>query len=75
VVASRVGALPELVEESALVEPGDPTSLAEAIGRLWGDAGAGERGRERVRGLCGPDVVASGLRAVYGMDRAAGGRQ
>jgi len=65
VVASRVGALPELVEQEGLVEPGDPVALAQAIARLWGDAGTGERGRETVRGLCGPDVVARALRAVY----------
>jgi glycosyltransferase involved in cell wall biosynthesis len=71
VVASRVGALPELVEQRALVEPGDSGALAETIGRLWGDAAAGNRGRARVRELCGPEVVAEGLRAVYGMDRVA----
>jgi glycosyltransferase involved in cell wall biosynthesis len=65
VVASRVGALPELVEESALVEPGDPAALAQAIGRLWGDTAAGERGQTRVRELCGPETVADGLRRIY----------
>jgi glycosyltransferase involved in cell wall biosynthesis len=65
VVASRVGALPELVEESALVEPGDPAALAQTIGRLWGDAAAGERGRARVRELCGPEAVAAGLMRIY----------
>lgn len=68
VVASRVGALPELVEESALVEPGDPVALAEAIGRLWGDTAAGERGRTRVRELCGPETVADNLRRIYARD-------
>ncbi len=65
VVASRVGALPELVEKSALVEPGDPAALAQAVGRLWGDTAAGERGRTRVRELCGPETVADGLRRIY----------
>jgi glycosyltransferase involved in cell wall biosynthesis len=68
VVASRIGALPELVEESALVEPGDPVALADAIGRLWGDVAAGERGRARVRELCSPEVVATGLARVYRVD-------
>jgi glycosyltransferase involved in cell wall biosynthesis len=72
VVASRVGALPELVEQRALVEPGDSGALAEAIGQLWGDAAAGNRGRARVRELCGPEVVAEGLRAVYGIGLTAG---
>lgn len=74
VAATRVGALPELVEEAALVEPGDPVALAEAIGRLWGDAHAGERGRMRVRELCSPAVVAEGLAAVYGTDRSSAPR-
>ncbi len=65
VVASRIGALPELVEESALVEPGDPAALSQAIGRMWGDTAAGERGRVRVRELCGPQTVADGLRRIY----------
>ncbi len=72
VVASRVGALPELVEESALVEPGDAAALAQAIGRLWGDTAAGEQGRRRVSELCGPEVVTAGLRAAYGMDPITG---
>jgi glycosyltransferase involved in cell wall biosynthesis len=69
VVGSRVGALPELVEDAALVEPGDAEALAEAIGRFWGDAAAGERGKARVRELCAPEVVAEGLKVIYGMDR------
>jgi glycosyltransferase involved in cell wall biosynthesis len=68
VVASRIGALPELVEEDGLVEPGDPAELAHTIGRLWGDADAGERGRARVRERCSPGVVSEGLEAVYGTD-------
>jgi glycosyltransferase involved in cell wall biosynthesis len=74
VVASRIGALPELVEEQGLVEPGDPAALAHAIKRLWGDAAAGERGRARVREQCAPEVVARGLQAVYGTNLFAGHR-
>jgi glycosyltransferase involved in cell wall biosynthesis len=66
VVASSVGALPELVDEAGLAEPGDATSLAEAIGRLWRDAVAGDGARARVRALCAPEAVAEGLEAVYG---------
>ena len=55
VVASRIGALPELVEPEGLVDPGDATALAEAIGRRWRDMAAVERGRARVRELCAPD--------------------
>jgi glycosyltransferase involved in cell wall biosynthesis len=65
VAASRVGALPELVGEEGLVRAGDPEALAEAISRLAGDRAAGERGSERVRALCAPDVVASRLAAIY----------
>jgi glycosyltransferase involved in cell wall biosynthesis len=66
VVASRIGALPELLEESCLVAPGNPPALADAIRRIAGDATAGLRGRERVRSLCAPDSVARGLAQVYG---------
>lgn len=66
VAASRVGALPELVAELGLVEPGDVGGLSEAIGRLWGDGASAERGRARVRQLCAPQVVAERLREIYG---------
>jgi glycosyltransferase involved in cell wall biosynthesis len=65
VAASEVGAFPELLGPEALVAPGDPRALAEAIGRLAGDREAGERGRARVGELCSPDAVAGGLRAIY----------
>jgi glycosyltransferase involved in cell wall biosynthesis len=72
VVASRIGALTELVEPEALVDPGDAQALAEAIGRRWRDVSAGERGRARVQELCAPEVVAEGLAAIYGRNRATG---
>jgi glycosyltransferase involved in cell wall biosynthesis len=65
VAASRVGALPELVEEGGLVPAGDAGALADAISRRAGDRDAGERGRERVRSLCAPAVVADGLAKLY----------
>jgi glycosyltransferase involved in cell wall biosynthesis len=65
VAASRVGALPELVDGEGLVEPGDATALAGAIGRLWRNAPAGARARERARVACSPEMVAERLRAVY----------
>jgi hypothetical protein len=40
-------------------------ALARAITRLAGDRSAGERGRERVRALCAPEVVSEALAAVY----------
>jgi glycosyltransferase involved in cell wall biosynthesis len=75
VVASRIGALPELVEPEGLVDPGDATALAEAIGRRWRDMAAAERGRARVQELCAPAAVAAGLEAIYGTDRATGRQQ
>ena len=72
VAASRVGALPELVDPEALVPAGDAGALAGAIARLAGDREAGERGLERVRALCAPEVVADALADVY--DGRAGGQ-
>jgi len=66
VAASRVGALPELLEPDALVQAGDAAALAGAITRLAGDRAAGERGLQRIRALCAPEVVARALAGVYG---------
>jgi glycosyltransferase involved in cell wall biosynthesis len=65
VAASRVGALPELVDEQGLVPAGDAGALAQAIARLWGNGPAGERGRARVRELCAPETVATSLASIY----------
>ena len=71
VAASRIGALPELLDDESLVTPADAAALAEAIGRLAGDREAGERGRRRVRELCSPETVARGLASVYEQAGAA----
>jgi glycosyltransferase involved in cell wall biosynthesis len=65
VAASRVGALPELVDPQALVPADDAPALADAITRLAGDRAAGERGRERVRALCAPAALAPALAEIY----------
>jgi glycosyltransferase involved in cell wall biosynthesis len=65
VVASRVGALPELLEEVALAPPGDAPALAGAIAHVLTDPDAGRRGLERVGAVCAPDVVAHELASVY----------
>jgi glycosyltransferase involved in cell wall biosynthesis len=65
VAASDVGALPELVQPESLVPPGDAGALAQAIARLAGDRTSGARGRERVRALCAPEVVAGALAETY----------
>ncbi len=70
VVGSRIGALPEILAEDELVEPGDERALAQAILRLAGDRAAGERARVRIAAVCGPEVVADGLRGAYERARA-----
>src|ERR1039458_380393 len=65
VAASRVGALPELLDEQSLVPADDACALAEAIARLAGDRAAGARGLERVRALCAPETVAASLASIY----------
>jgi glycosyltransferase involved in cell wall biosynthesis len=65
VVASRIGALPELAEEDALAAPGDDRELAEVVTRRFGDAAAGARGLEVVRERCAPEAVAAALAAAY----------
>lgn len=65
VVASRVGALAELVEGEGLVVPGDASALAGAIRERWRDAAAGARAREYARMACSPHMVAQLLRVAY----------
>ncbi len=65
VAGSRIGALTELLEPSALARPGDAQELAGAIARVAGDREAGERSRRRVSELCSPDLLASRLSAIY----------
>jgi glycosyltransferase involved in cell wall biosynthesis len=73
VAASRVGALAELVEREGLVPAGDADALARAVASLAGDRAAGERGRERVRAMCSPEVVAEALAAIYDGHKRADG--
>ncbi len=65
VAASDVGALGELLEPQSLVAPGDPQALANTIQRLAGDRHSGDRGLERVRERCAPEVLAAKLASVY----------
>jgi glycosyltransferase involved in cell wall biosynthesis len=65
VVASAIGALPELLDEVSLATPGDASALADAIARVLADPDVGPRGRERVGAVCAPDVVARELARVY----------
>lgn len=72
VVATRVGGLAELVEDGAnglLVAPEDPAALAEALGRLAGDAGLrarmGAEGRRLAVGRFDLGVAARKHEVLY----------
>ena len=65
VVASAIGALPELCDPAGLVAPGDAAALAIAARGRFGDAEAGEDGRRRVLEVASPAAVAPALGAVY----------
>jgi glycosyltransferase involved in cell wall biosynthesis len=71
VVASRIGALPELVEHEVtglLAPPGDDAAFAEATRRALADPAAaswGEAGRERVQRIGDVDAHVRGLLAIY----------
>jgi glycosyltransferase involved in cell wall biosynthesis len=78
-VASRAGALPEVVgadgSAAVLVEPGDPSDLADALGALLGDAprrrALGVAGRRRVEARFTWTAVASATAEVYAETIAA----
>jgi len=65
VVASAIGALPELCDPAGLVAPGDAAALALAAAARFGDAEAGEAGRRRVLELASAAAIAPVLGAVY----------
>ncbi len=66
VVATRVGAFPELLgEQGPLVAPGDAPGLAAEMEDAVADADAGARAFERVQALCAPGRVARLLAEVY----------
>ena len=72
VVATRVSAIPEVVvdgETGLLVEPGDETSTAEAVGALLADRararGLGEAGRRRAQDEFSVDRMAERTQLVY----------
>ena len=83
VVATRVGGVPDLIEDGVhglLVEPGDPAALAAAVGRMLRDPEAarrmGEAARERRRdefdSRCDGAAPRGALRASGGRRRATG---
>lgn len=72
VVASRVGGIPEFVEDGKaglLVPPKSPAALAEAIGRLWSDRDLarrlGEYGRDHVVPRYSWDGLVDRLDSLY----------
>jgi glycosyltransferase involved in cell wall biosynthesis len=77
VIASRIGALPELIEHEQhglLVAPGDLAALTAAVRRALEDPAAarwGEAGRARARAACVPADHVRGLLALYDEARAA----
>ena len=71
VVASRIGALPELIEHDRtglLVPPGDEAALIAAVRRALTESAAlqwGAAGRERVLATGDPRLHTEGLLAIY----------
>jgi glycosyltransferase involved in cell wall biosynthesis len=73
VVATRVGGIPQLVDDGRtgyLVEPGDPEALRGALLRLLDDAQLrakmGAAGRERVTAICSWPQVTDQTLDAYG---------
>jgi len=73
-VASRVSAIPELIDDGVtglLVPPGDPAALAAALATLARDpdrrAALGAAGRERVRAAFGHEAGLDRLAARFGL--------
>jgi glycosyltransferase involved in cell wall biosynthesis len=73
VVATAVGALPELVDAGGLVASGDPDALAAAARARFGDEVAGAAGLKRIAALAAPAAVAEQLRSAYGLDPGGSG--
>lgn len=80
VIASRVGGIPELVEDGVtgwLIEPGNDEELRAALRRAMEDPGGlrdlGKAARCRALERVAPDVVGSQLQAGFGRCRKADG--
>jgi glycosyltransferase involved in cell wall biosynthesis len=77
VVATRVGGIPQLVQDGRtgyLVPPGDAKALRDRIQRLLADPQLrrrfGEAGRDRIEKLCSWDRVTDQTLEAYALDRA-----
>jgi len=68
IVATRVAAVPEVVTDGLLVDPGDEPALTASIDRLLGDAALrtrlGQAGRTRVFQFAAPVVASQFLSAI-----------
>jgi len=78
VVSTRVGGIPELVEDGStglLVPPGDPAELADALARVLADPSfardAGQRGRRLVTDRFDADLLADRTADVFAQAVAA----
>lgn len=78
VAASRIGGIPEVVEDGVtgqLVPPGDAAALAEAVARILGDPARaramGQAGRERVLARFTPAIAARMNLRLLGLEGAA----
>ena len=65
VVATRIGALTDVVPEAGLVPPDDVPALGAAIRARYGDARAGDEGLAVAREVAAPDRVAQALGELY----------
>ena len=65
VVASAVGALPELVDPDGSWRRATSRRSPRAARARFGDEQAGAAGLRRIRELASPDAVAARLRALY----------
>jgi glycosyltransferase involved in cell wall biosynthesis len=65
VVASRIGALEELLPSGWLAASGDVAGLAEAARRLFGDRAAGELALRTARERLSPEIAAAALAEAY----------
>jgi glycosyltransferase involved in cell wall biosynthesis len=65
VLAARIGALPELLDDAQLTRPGDAAALAGAL-TLPVPAIAAQRALDRIRDRAAPDRVAAALATIYG---------
>ena len=72
VIASRIGPLPEIVEDGVtgvLFEPGNAAELAEKIDYLWNNpkkaAEMGKAGRKKAKALYSEDIVYRKLMEIY----------